>query len=46
MGAEIVNTGYAQLKGMPIEPVYIDHCGDLSVAQSLAQRNPPGASRV
>ena len=52
VGAEIVNTGHPELKGMPIgttaglpglggariEPVYVDHRGDPSVAQSLAQR--------
>ena len=52
VGAEIVNTGHPELKGMPIgttaglpglggariEPIYVDHRGDPSVAQSLAQR--------
>ena len=52
IGAEIVNTGHPELKGLPIgltpglpnlggakiEPIYVDHRGDPSVAQSLAQR--------
>jgi len=52
IGAEIVNTGHPELKGMPIgtsaglpglggatiEPIFVDHRGDPSVAQSLAQR--------
>lgn len=52
IGAEIVNTGHPELKGMPIgttaglpglggakiEPVFVDHRGDPSVAQSLTQR--------
>ena len=52
VGAEIVNTGHPELKGMPIgttaglpglggariEPIYVDHRGDPSVAQCLAQR--------
>jgi len=52
IGAEIVNTGYPQLKDMPIgatpglpnlggakiEPIFVDHRGDPSVAQSLTQR--------
>lgn len=52
VGADIVNTGHPELKGMPIgtsaglpglggaklEPIYVDHRGDPSVAQSLAQR--------
>jgi branched-chain amino acid transport system substrate-binding protein len=52
IGAEIVNTGHAELKALPIgataglpnlggariEPIFVDHRGDPSVAQSLTQR--------